>query len=313
MTDDVACAMDELTDMQRRVVEWSGGPLLVLAGPGSGRTRVVTCRIARLLDTAPRKPPRVLALTLTNKAAHEIRTHLAALAPGVEHRAEVNTFHGFCTQMLRQHGVHLGLQPNFEIFSRTGDREAVLADALQRRPDCFGEGDDRLMPRIDALKASLIGPDQAASHLAADHTGLAPDRASRIALAYRLYEDELRRANALDLNSLLLGAFGLLKHPPLARLYRTIYRYWLVDEFQNIDASQYAVLWRMAGDEFRQLIAVADDDQTIHEWNSANVRRINEMMDDFGCEVIHLADDRRCPAYGGSNELLEGTRGGAPL
>lgn len=295
MADGLAGAMDEMTDMQRRAVEWSGGPLLVLAGPGSGKTRVLTCRIARLLlDTAVNKPPRVLALTFTNKAAHEMRTRLAALAPGIEDRAEVNTFHGFCAQVLRQHGAHLGLKPNFEIFSRTVDREALLADALRRRPERFGNSDRRLMPRIDALKARLVRPDQAAAHLA-DQTGLAPNRADRIALAYRLYEDELSRANALDFNSLLLGAFELLEYPALAGLYRTIYRYWLIDEFQDTNASQYALLRRMAGGDFRQLFAVADDDQTIYEWNGANVRRIGELVDDFGCEVIQLPDNFRCP------------------
>ena len=294
MADDLVTAMHELTDMQRRAVEWSGGPLLVLAGPGAGKTRVLTCRIARLLNKAPKKPPRVLALTFTNKAAHEMRTRLAALAPEMEHRAEINTFHGFCAHVLRQHGAHLGLKPNFEIFSRYGDREAVLADALRHRPECFGNDDARLMPHIDALKGRMVGPEGATGYLT-DQSGIAADLANRIALAYQLYEEELRHANAVDFSSLLLGTFKLLEHPAMGRLYRTIYQYWLIDEFQDTNAIQYALLRRMAGDDFRQLFAVADDDQTIYEWNGANVRRISELVSDFDCEVIQLPTNFRCP------------------
>ena len=276
--------------MQRRAVEWADGPLLVLAGPGSGKTRVLTCRVAQLLESTPDERFRVLALTFTNKAAHEMKTRIAMLAPGLEERAEINTFHGFCSQVLRQHGSHIGIKPNFEIFSRTEDREAVLADALRRHSDQFEPSDVRLLPRIDSLKARLIGPEQAAQHVRQE--GAAPQR---IALAYRLYEDELRRVNALDFNSLILNAFELFRFPALVRLYRTIYRHWLIDEFQDTNGAQYALLRCMAGDDVPGLFAVADDDQTIYEWNGANVHRIRNLVDDFGCEVIQLTDNFRCP------------------
>ena len=289
-TTTTAAAMQELTDMQRRAVEWTDGPLLVLAGPGSGKTRVLTCRVAQLLESTPEERFRVLALTFTNKAAHEMKTRIAALAPGLEERAEINTFHGFCAQVLRQHGSHIGIKPNFEIYSRIEDREAVLEDALRRHSDQFDLGDVRLLPRIDSLKSRLISPDQAAQHM--PHESAA---AQRLALAHRLYEDELRKANALDFNSLILNAFELFRYPALARLYRTIYRHWLIDEFQDTNGAQYALLRLMAGDDSSRLFAVADDDQTIYEWNGANVRRIRDLVDDFGCEVIQLTDNFRCP------------------
>ena len=285
----------ELTDMQRKAVEWDNGPLLVLAGPGSGKTQVLTCRIARLLEASPDERFRVLGLTFTNKAAHEMKTRIAGLAPGAEERAEINTFHGFCAQLLRQHGIHCGVKPNFEIYSRTADRQAVLADALRYQPDCSGNDYNRLLPRIDALKGRLVNPEQASSYLR-NHSNLAPEVADRIGLAYRLYEEELGRVNALDFNSLLRLAFELLGHPALARHYRTMYRYWLIDEFQDTNDTQYKLLRRMAGDDFRRLFAVADDDQTIYEWNGANVHRIRNLVDDFGCEVIQLTDNFRCPA-----------------
>ena len=292
--------LQELTDMQRKAVEWEDGPLLVLAGPGSGKTRVLTCRIARLLEASPDERFRILGLTFTNKAAHEMRTRVAALVPGAEERAYIDTFHGFCAQFLRQHGVHCGVKPNFGIYSRTADRKAVLEDALRREAKRSESDDDRLLHTIDALKTRLVDPEQAASYLR-NNPRLAPslvDRmgVDRIGLAYRLYEEELVRANALDFNSLIRFAFELLSYPALARHCRTMYRYWLVDEFQDTNGPQYRLLRRMAGDNFRQVFAVADDDQTIYEWNGANVRRIRSLVDDFGCEVIQLTDNFRCPA-----------------
>ena len=284
----------ELTDMQRRAVEWNDGPLLVLAGPGSGKTRVLTRRVARLLEQSPNDRFRILALTFTNKAAHEMKTRIAALVPGGEERTEVNTFHGFCAQLLRQHGVHLGIRPDFEIYSRTADREAVLEEALRHQPGYLERNGLRFLPRIDTLKTHLIDPGQTAQHLQGKN-GMPAETIERITQAYRLYEKELHRSNALDFNSLIFRAFQLLKHPALVRHYQTIYRYWLIDEFQDTNRSQYKLLRRMAGDNFRQLFAVADDDQTIYEWNGANVRRIRNLVADFGCEVIQLTENFRCP------------------
>ena len=123
-------SLRELTCIQRRAVKWDDGALLVLAGPGSGKTRVLTCRVARLLDISREERYRILALTFTNKAAHEMAHRVTTMAPGFEGRANIGTFHGFCADVLRQHGVHLGIKPNFAIYSRTSDRLAVLEDAL---------------------------------------------------------------------------------------------------------------------------------------------------------------------------------------
>ncbi|MXY51429.1 MAG: ATP-dependent helicase [Gammaproteobacteria bacterium] len=287
-------SLHALTDTQRKAVEWADGPLLVLAGPGSGKTQVLTCRVARLLEDSPDERFRILALTFTNKAAHEMRDRIEALVPKLGPRAESTTFHGFCAQMLRQHGAHLGVKSNFEIYSSTSDREAVLADALRGRSDRFASEDIRLLSHIDALKAHLIGPKEARQHVT-ERPGETAEQAERIALAYRLYEDELHRANALDFNSLILSAYELLRYPAITRFYQTVYRYWLIDEFQDTNSSQYALLRRMAGDRFRRLFAVADDDQTIYEWNGASVRRISAFVKDFGSEVLQLPETFRCP------------------
>ena len=287
--------LNELTDIQRKAVNWDEGSMLVLAGPGSGKTRVLTCRIARLLDSNRDQRFRILALTFTTKAAAEMASRVTALVPGIEGRAHIDTFHGFCAQVLRQHGVHLGIKPDFAIYSQTEDRQAVLEDAIRRdRTHEASREDLRLLPLIDNLKARLVEPDEAEEKIMA-RGGVTPEDASRGARAYRLYEDELHRAGALDFNSLIFEAYRLFAYPAMARHYQTSYRYWLVDEFQDTNGAQYALLRRMAGDEFREIFAVADDDQTIFEWNGANVRRLGTLVRDFSCKVVQIPTNFRCP------------------
>ena len=246
MTISLEATSIELTEIQRKAVEWNDGPLLVLGGFGSGKTRVLTCRIVRLLEESPRDRFRILALTSTNKAAHEIKTRVASLVTDHENRLEINTFHGFCAQVLRQHGTHLGIKSNFEIFPLASDRASVLADALRRSSDRFGNDNIGLMSSIDDLKARLILPNEAAGYLA-DRTGIDQNLRHCISLAYQLYEDELRRSNALDCNSLILEAYRLFEFPALVHHYQTVFRYWHIDEFQNINTAQYALFRRMGG------------------------------------------------------------------
>ncbi len=290
-----ANCVQDLTDMQRKAVEWTNGPLLVLAGPGSGKTRVLTHRIARLLENPSDKHFRILGLTFTNKAAHEMKERLSSLIPDSVERAEINTFHGFCTQLLRQHGVHCGLKPNFKIFSQKADQQAILADALQRQAGHWGKDEKSFMLYIDALKKRLIDPKHTTPYLS-KHTQLKPDHIHSIQQAYQLYEDELNKCNALDFNSLICLAYKLMGHAMLARHYQTVFRYWHIDEFQDTSYSQYQLLQRMAGTTFRQLFVVADDDQTIYEWNGASVQSTRNLVADFECDVIQLTTNFRCPS-----------------
>jgi DNA helicase-2/ATP-dependent DNA helicase PcrA len=193
MENALAVAIGKLTDIQREAVEWDQGPLLVLAGPGSGKTQVLTCRIARLLDAARDKSFRVLALTFTNKAADEMKERVASFAPGLEERANIGTFHSFCGQILRQHGAHLGINPDFVIYALDEDRKAVFEDALRRGIDAglpLDMEDVRYPGIIDQLKSRVVPPDQT------DKALPKYDHSERVALAYKVYEDELSRINA---------------------------------------------------------------------------------------------------------------------
>ena len=122
-----------------------------------------------------------------------------------------------------------------------------------------------------------------------------PTIACRVASIYRRYEQKLRDLNALDFNSLIFETYLLIGYPALARQYQKAYRYWLIDEFQDTNGAQYALLRRMAGQDFRDVFAVADDDQTIYEWNGANVRRISDLVRHFSCDVVQIPTNVRCP------------------
>ena len=289
-------ARARLTDMQRKAVDWDDGPLVVLAGPGSGKTEVLTCRIARLLDASREQHFRILALTFTNKAAGEMVKRVAHFVPGLEARTQIGTFHGFCAQVLRQHGVHLGIKPDFTIYSRIEDRQAVLTDMFHRvRRPASNHTDIQYLPWIDRLRSRLVGPDEAQDCLTT-LDGLPAATASNIAGVYHRYEAELRQVGALDFDSLIFEAHRLFTtYPAIAKLYQRSYRYWLIDEFQDTNRAQYLLLRSMATDGFRELYAVADDDQTIYEWRGADVRRIKALVTDFSCSVVQLTTNFRCP------------------
>jgi DNA helicase-2/ATP-dependent DNA helicase PcrA len=294
MATSLESALDKLTGIQRQAVEWDNGPLLVLAGPGSGKTQVLTCRIARLLDGSRGQNFRVLALTFTNKAADEMKSRVAGFVPGLEDRATIGTFHSFCAKILRQHGVHLGINPDFAIYSADDDRKAVLEDAL-RRARLEGEPasleDVKYLGLIDRMKSKLIEPAGAEAALAN------LDDPKRIAATYQLYEQELHRINALDFNSLIFEAYRLVRtFPAIAGRYRRSHPHWLIDEFQDTNSAQYRLVRTLAGEGFRNIFAVADDDQIIYAWNGASYKQIQSFLADFSAQLIQLPTNYRCPA-----------------
>ena len=284
---------ENLSDVQKQAVQWNEGPLLVLAGPGSGKTRVLTNRVARLLhESSPRKWG-VLALTFTNKAADEMRTRVEGLVPEQTDRISMGTFHSFCSDVLHQHGSYLGIRPSFRIYSERADQDAFLEaalDELRAHGMEPGPGDRKVIPVIERLRAKLVAPTEAPDHVRDESLR------GRITAIYQAYEDCLRQSNALDFASMLYYTVILFRRfPALAKHYRQVYPYWCIDEFQDTNHAQYELVRAMAGGEFKNLFAVADDDQIIYEWNGASHRRIEQLVADFNPRIVQLATNFRCP------------------
>jgi DNA helicase-2/ATP-dependent DNA helicase PcrA len=278
---------------QRRAVEWTGGPLLVLAGPGSGKTFVLTLRIARILKESAAERFRILGLTFTTKAASEMKDRVDQLVPEFGNRVLLSTFHSFAADVLRQHGSHIGLRPDFAILNQVADRQGVLSDAitdLGRRDPSIQPGDVRLLPLLDNLMEKLVPEIEIAAHIRDEALSL------KVTALYKEYRRQLMSNNRLDFPSLLILALELLRSKPaVAKQLRTIYKYVCVDEFQDTNLAQSRLLRAILGDSPSELFVVADDDQIIYQWNGASPERLQELRDDYAMSVIQLPVNYRCP------------------
>ena len=296
--------LESLNHVQGQAANHNDGALLVLAGPGSGKTRVLTTRIARLLYEAPDEPFRVLALTFTNRAADEMRERIERMAPEAEHRLFVGTFHAFCADVLRQHGQHLGIKTDFRIYSTKEDRAEIAGFAIASKAGRAAGLDAQhssFLPLVDRAKAKLIPSEGVGGKFQS------ADRGAKFEAFYAAYDASLRAANALDLNSLISNAHELfVRFPALARRYQSVYRYWCVDEFQDTNLAQYEMLKAMAGERFRNVFAVADDDQIIYQWNGADYRRLDQFRADFDAALLQIPTNFRCPSevVASANEII---------
>ncbi len=290
MTEELKKSLDSLTPIQKDAVNWQDGPALILAGPGAGKTRVLTTRIARLLEDSSSRKFRILALTYTNKAATEMRSRVEILAPGlVEERTFIGTFHGFCMQILGQHGSHIGIKPDFVIFGQKDDQEALLLDALQKaisEGKNFSLDDIRWLSAIKKMKSNLVVPEKVLNKI----------KNPQMAKVYRLYEDKLHEENAMDFEGLILETCRLLaKVPAVAARIRQSYPFWMIDEFQDTTPAQAWLLHYLSAGEFKNIFVVADDDQIIYRWAGASYRQIEKFRDQYKPELIQLVQNHRCP------------------
>ena len=290
--------LSSLNENQREAVLWDKGPLLVLAGPGSGKTKVLTCRIARILEQSAGQHFRILALTFTNKAAAEMRGRVEELVPSELGRVRLTTFHSYAAELLQQHGNHLSFRPDFQILSNDADREALLDDVLgllhkdltYSLPDHFKAA--QLLPAVTRLLDQCVSPDQAEVLLQQANV----ENAIPLARVYIAYREALRRTNSLDFPSLIAESLELLsKFPFLVKHVRKVFKHILVDEFQDTNHSQYRILSLIAQPDPSTLFVVADDDQIIYQWNGANPKRIQALRDDFGVSELQLPENYRCP------------------
>lgn len=283
--------LNGLNENQRKAVLWNDGPMLVLAGPGSGKTRVLTLRVARLLEE--REDVSVLALTFTNKAAAEMRERVDRLIGQRADRAHLCTFHSFATDVLRQHGSHLGIRPDFTLLSQDEDRLALLEPLAKNR-----RVDEHLVPIPTDQKnlLSLLDRLFADSY---DGSSKAPSLVRTPSWVPEIFSDycnALVAANRLDFGSLLHFARRLLREKPgVARVLRLGWTHVCVDEFQDTNKTQYDLLRLLVGEQGPNLFVVGDDDQIIYQWTGASPERLKALRSDYEMEVVQLPENYRCP------------------
>ncbi len=295
--------IETLNDNQKRAYRWDDGALLVLAGPGSGKTRVLTLRIARILNETSNDYFKILGLTFTNKAAAEMRDRINQLVPDASSRTMLTTFHSFCADVLRQHGSHIGLRPDFTILSQAIDREAHLSEVLNSINTSKSYKPQQILPLIDRLLERCADTTSALSLLC--HADPA-DLTDWISI-YDAYRKSLIEKNRLDFPSLIMETYNLFqKNSGVVRHLHRVYQYICVDEFQDTNIGQYEVLKQLVNPEKSNLFVVADDDQIIYQWNGADPKRIESIISDFNMSVIQLPENYRCPpdVIGLANNLI---------
>ena len=302
---DPGALLEGLNPQQRAAVVHHGGPLLIVAGAGSGKTRVLTHRIAHLLATHRARPGEILAITFTNKAAAEMRERVEALVGGAARAMWVSTFHSACVRILRREAATLGLRSNFSIYD-AADSQRLMAlvcrelglDPKRYPPKAFSH-------RVSDLKNELIDPDDYARTVREAN----PYEAA-LAQAYRAYQERLRRAHALDFDDLIMTTVSLLQaFPAVAEHYRRRFRHVLVDEYQDTNQAQYVLVRELAGvtraggaqaggegassseepsseaagsaPTPAELTVVGDADQSIYAFRGATIRNILEFEADY--------------------------------
>lgn len=278
-----------LTESQREAVEHFRGPLLVLAGPGSGKTRVITHRIARLIERGV-SPRRMLALTFTNKAAEEMSHRVDFLVPGS--RVWVSTFHRFCARLLREYAELVGLHSNFTIFD-TDDQRALIKRALSDLDlDSTQYAPAKINAAISRMKNELITPDVVE---AARREQVTMDFQTIVtARIYPEYQRRLRESNAVDFDDLLLHVVSLLQtNPELRSELDHQYEYILVDEYQDTNKAQYEIIRALAHD-VPNLCVTGDPDQSIYGWRGARIDNILRFESDYpDAQVVRLEENFR--------------------
>jgi DNA helicase II / ATP-dependent DNA helicase PcrA len=269
-----------LNPEQRAAIEHGDGPLMVLAGAGTGKTRVLVQRIARLVETGT-EPWAILAVTFTNKAAGEMRHRLRQLLGDAADAMWIGTFHATCAKLLRRFASHVGLTRSFVIFD--DDDQIKLIEKLLKETGLDEQVSPRtILSRIDRAKNRGVDP--------VTPTGSFDDVIERV---YPLYQAQLARENAVDFNDLLLKTIALFSQEAAARVLKVKFRHILVDEFQDTNKVQYQLVWRFA-EATRNLTVVGDDDQSIYAWRGAEPRNLLDFDRDFpDARVIKLEQNYR--------------------
>ncbi len=279
-----------LNPAQREAVEAIEGPVLIIAGPGSGKTRVITHRVAYLMRVCGISPHRIIAVTFTNKAAREMTGRLQRLVGTRSQSLTVGTFHAFCAMLLRREGSFVGLAPNYTIYDDE-DQQGLIKQAM-----VLAELDPKQFP-----PRTVHGVISRAKSVLLDSQGLAQQRQSyfeeRCAQVYHHYEELLARNNAVDFDDLLLKAVQVLQgYPEVREKYQRRYLHLMVDEFQDTNVAQYR-LARLLAEEYRNICVVGDPDQSIYSWRNADIRNILSFQRDYpDAKTVALEQNYRSTA-----------------
>lgn len=284
----MAEALGRLNPEQRMAVETIDGPLLVLAGAGTGKTRVLTTRFAYLIAAGAARPEEILAFTFTNKAAREMRERVAALLGGAVDTLWIGTFHSIAARLLRRHAEAAGLRPDFTILDTDDQLRLIKRLAEEKGIDTRRDPPRLLLAQIQRWKDRALGPEEVPAGEAAGFAG------GRGIALYRAYQERLSSLNAADFGDLILHMVDILRRDPerLARLQRR-FRHVLVDEYQDTNIAQY--LWiRLLVEGERRLCCVGDEDQSIYSWRGAEIENILRFERDFpGARIIRLERNYR--------------------
>ena len=279
---------DKLNEPQREAVYHTDGPLLILAGAGSGKTRLLTHRIAYLIEERNVNPWNILAITFTNKAAGEMRERVDSLVGFGSESIWVSTFHSMCVRILRRFIDRLGYDNRFTIYD-TDDQKTLMKEVCKKVAiDTKVFKERSLMSAISSAKNELILPDEFELNAGGDFAKL------KIAKVYREYEAQLKANNALDFDDLLVKTVQLLQtQPDVLENYQERFRYIMVDEYQDTNTVQFQLVRLLAG-KYRNLCVVGDDDQSIYKFRGANIRNILDFEHEFSdaC-VIKLEQNYR--------------------
>ncbi len=267
--------INKLNEMQHRAVTTTDGAILILAGAGSGKTRVITNKIAYLIEEKNVNPYNILAITFTNKAAKEMLSRVEEMIGEDSRRVWISTFHAFCSKVLRIEAHHLDYDNNFTIYDTT-DKQTLIKNCM----DALDYSKQSISPsliasEISKAKDSMIDANEYENTYESDYIG------SKIAKVYSLYQQELKKNNAMDFDDLIYNCIRLFKeHKDVLEKYQFKFKYIMVDEYQDTNYSQYLLI-KMLSAMHKNICVVGDDDQSIYTWRGADIRNILEFEKDF--------------------------------
>ena len=285
---------DQMNPRQREAVDYTGGPLLILAGAGSGKTRVLTAKIAHIIEKGYAEPWEILAMTFTNKAAQEMRERVESMLPGRGSRVRLGTFHSICAWILRREAHCLGYNENFVIYD-ADDQKTLIRRLLKGMNSSTKITPGRAKGYISGNKNEGISSEEAIEQASSQ---------SEVDLAevYQKYQERLKSSGAFDFDDLLTGVLSIFRHnSDIRKLYSSMFAYILVDEYQDTNKVQHELLKELSKDG-AGICVVGDDDQSIYAWRGACVENILEFSEDFpGTRIIRLEEN-----YRSSGNILRG-------